>query len=374
MQRATPARPAGVETLFGRIATIVDRARGAVAQSVNQEMVLAYWHIGREIVEALQRGEGRADYGVRLIEGPSARLSARYGKGFSPQSLRNSRQFYVTYPTASPGGDSFEGRQSASPAIRSPLGSELALSLSPRLAWSHYRALMRVETTAAREFYESEAVACSWNKRELERQIATQSYERRLRRRTKPAIQSNRHAPPDEPLSPIDVLKDPYVLEFLDIPESPRLHESHLETAIIEKLQQFLLELGRGFTLAARQKRMPFDDEDFYVDLMFYNYLLRCFVLIELKAGTLTHQDIGQMDGYVRMFDAHAKPASDNPTIGLILCSSKNQAVARYSVLHESRHLFAAKYLTYLPSEDELQRELRRQRRLIEAQREDEAT
>ena len=231
---------------------------------------------------------------------------------------------------------------------------------------------MRVGTTAARDFYEREAVACGWNKVDLERQIATQFYERRLRRRSKRAIPSTEHATPDETLTPIDVLKDPYVLEFLDLPASSRLHESDLEAAIIERLQQFLLELGRGFTLAARQKRMHFDDEDFYVDLVFYNYLLRCFVLIDLKAGTLTHQDIGQMDGYVRMFDAHAKPASDNPTIGLILCSSKNQAVARYSVLRESRHLFAAKYLTYLPSENELQHELRRERRLIEARREGE--
>lgn len=168
-------------------------------------------------------------------------------------------------------------------------------------------------------------------------------------------------------LRPVDLLKDPYVLEFLDLPDAPRLHESTLETAILADLQGFLLELGKGFAFVARQKRRRLDDEDFYVDLVFYNYVLKCFVLIDLKVGKLTHQDIGQMDTYVRLFEAHARGEGDNPTIGLILCSKKNEAVARYSVLHESRQLFAARYLTYLPSEDELARELERERQLIEA-------
>jgi predicted nuclease of restriction endonuclease-like (RecB) superfamily len=369
VREVSPAIVLVTGTVFGRIATIVDQARVVVAQSVGQEMVLAYWHIGREIVEAMQGGEERADYGVQLIEALSVRLTARYGKGFSASNLRNFRQFYVTYSTAPPGSGSHRGSRSRPTAIRYP-GSELAPGVPPRLGWSHYRALMRVEKTAAREFYEREAVACGWSKLDLDRQIATQYYERRLKSRRKRALPLKRRPASCHALTPIDVLKDPYVLEFLALPESPHLHESDLDAAIIDKLQQFLLELGRGFSLASRQKHMRFGDEDFYVDLVFYNYLLRCFVLIDLKTGALTHQDIGQMDGYVRMFDARAKPPGDNPTIGLILCSSKNQAIARYSVLHESRHLFAAKYLTYLPSEDELQRELRRERSLLEARRE----
>lgn len=228
---------------------------------------------------------------------------------------------------------------------------------------------MRVEKPEARGFYEAEAINGGWSKLQLERQIATMFYERLLMSRNKGAMlkEARGQQRGAGAVSPLDVLKDPYVLEFLDLPDSPQLHESDLEAAIIEKLQRFLLELGRGFSLVGRQKRLRFDDEDFYVDLVFYNYLLRCFVLIDLKVGRLTHQDVGQMDSYVRMFDTHARTEGDNPAIGLILCSKKNEAVARYSVLHENRQLFAAKYVTYLPTEEELQRELERERRLVES-------
>jgi len=225
---------------------------------------------------------------------------------------------------------------------------------------------MSVERPDAREFYEAEAVACGWNKRQLERQIHSMFYERLLASPDKQRLLSQARSEKSDELKPIEVLKDPYILEFLNLPDDPNLHESELETAIIDNLQNFVLELGNGFSFVARQKRMRFDDEDFYIDLVFYNFILKCFVLIDLKIGKLTHQDIGQMDGYVRMFEEQSKVAGDNPTVGLILCSQKNEAIARYSVLSESEQLFASKYMLYLPAEEELRRELVRERRLIE--------
>ena len=249
----------------------------------------------------------------------------------------------------------------------SPSASQLPPDFHPNLSWSHYRALMRVAAPAARRFYETEAVQANWSRRDLERQISSLFYERLLASPDQAALlESARQSAPL--ITALDMLKAPYVLEFLTLPQAPQLHENQLEQAIIDKLQHFLLELGRGFSFVARQKQMRFDDKDFYVDLVFYNYLLKCFVLIDLKIGPLTHQDIGQMDGYVRLYEAHDKVEGDNPTIGLILCSEKNSAVARYSVLHESAQLFAAKYQFTLPSEEDLQREILRERALIENQ------
>lgn len=336
--------------LFDRVASIVDSAQSRVLRSVNQETVMAYWLVGREIVQELQGGKARAQYGKTLIIDLSERLTQRYGAGFSEANLKNFRQFHLAYPAKS-----------------HPLGSESLADFHPSLSWSHYRALMRVENAAAREFYETEAVQANWSRRDLERQIGSLFYERLLASTDKAAMLASARQGMS-PLHALDVLKDPYVLEFLDLPQVPQLHENQLEQAIIDKLQHFLLELGRGFSFVARQKRMRFDDKDFYVDLVFYNYLIKCFVLIDLKIGELTHQDIGQMDGYVRMYEAHSKVDGDNPTIGLILCSEKNAAVARYSVLSESQQLFAAKYQFTLPSEDDLQREVQRERALIENQ------
>jgi predicted nuclease of restriction endonuclease-like (RecB) superfamily len=372
------------DELFNRVVSILEAARGRIARAVNTETVTAYWLIGREIVDALQGGDPRAPYGARVIEDLSRRLTERYGKGFSSTNLWYFRQFFLAYASRRPvgeiphptGGEStrrriphlsggeFVGRKKSHAR-----GSRLVAStggFDPALSWSHYRALMRVEKPEARNFYEQEAVACRWTKAQLERQIETLHYQRLLMSRDKKRmLEEARKA--DAPLRPVDALKDPYVLEFLDLPDVPALHESKLEEAIIANLQSFLLELGKGFSFVTRQKRMRLEDEDFYVDLVFYNYLLKCFVLIDLKVGKLTHQDIGQMDTYVRMFEAHEKLPGDNPTIGLILCSTKNEAVAKYSVLQESRQLFAARYLTYLPTEEELQRELERERRLIDA-------
>jgi predicted nuclease of restriction endonuclease-like (RecB) superfamily len=231
--------------------------------------------------------------------------------------------------------------------------------------------LLRVESPQAREWYMHEAAEQNWSSRQLDRQISVLYYDRLLASRDTLSVRKEASQKLAS-VEPEQFIRDPYVLEFLDLKDYPALRESVVEQAIIDNMQAFLLELGRGFSFVARQKRMRFEDEDFYVDLVFYNFLLKCFVLIDLKIGKLTHQDIGQMDGYVRMFEAHAKVEGDNPTIGLILCSKKNEAVAKYSVLKESKHLFAARYMDFLPTEDELQNELKRERRLIDARQAEE--
>lgn len=370
--------------LFDRIVNILEQARSNVVRSVNSNTVFAYWLIGREIVQEIQEGKQRAEYGKRIIEDLSSRLTKRFGRGFSVPNLRNFRQFYVMFQERKPDIHYPSGSKLAPGPKRYPLGSELDIlekgtakkgisfkGFHPNLSWSHCRALMRVEDKKARNFYEIETIASGWSKRQLERQIHSLFYERLLVSKDKQKMLLESRAEGDGSLTPLDVLKDPYVLEFLDLPDSVKIHESDLEQAVIDKLQHFLLELGKGFSFVARQKRMRFGDEDFYVDLVFYNFILKCFVLIDLKIGKLTHQDIGQIDGYVRMYEEYGKVEGDNPTIGLILCSEKNEAVARYSVLNDSKQLFASKYMLYLPTEEDLERELERERRLIEARKSD---
>ncbi|MEI8038615.1 MAG: PDDEXK nuclease domain-containing protein [Verrucomicrobiota bacterium] len=363
-----------MQSLFDRVAAILDESRASVVRAVNSRMVLAYWLIGREIVLAIQGGESRAKYGHAILGSLSLRLTQRYGDGFSEPSLRAYRQFFQTYPDRPIRIRSTAG--STLPAtICSPLGSELTHQASPlaavddfplespflaNLSWSHYRLIMRVETAEAREFYETEAATAGWTKRELERQIHSFYYQRLLSSKDRSGmILEQRQA--TSKFDPTSILKSSTVLEFLGIPASQRLHESELEQAIMDNLQTFLLELGRGFSFVARQKRLVFEDDEFYVDLVFYNFILKCFVLIDLKIGKLTHQDVGQMDSYVRLYEDLYKVEGDNPTIGLILCSEKNETIARYSVLKESQQLFATKYRLYLPTEAELATELKRE-------------
>lgn len=369
--------------LFDRVVSILEQARKNVVRSVNSNMVIAHWLIGREIVEELQAGDERAEYGKRILAQLSEQLIAKIGTGFSVPNLRNFRQFYSIYPDRSihyPSGSELqddpkhypEGSESHVPAKRRPAGDSFKRGFHPQLSWSHYRALMRVSHPEVRDFYEQEAAECGWTKSQLERQIHTSYYERILRTKGKEGLlPANRERLPGNAVSSVQMLKSPYVLEFLDLPDSPALHESELEQAIISNLQLFLLELGKGFSFVARQKHIRFDDDDFYVDLVFYNFVLKCFVLIDLKIGKLTHADVGQMDGYVRLFEDRFKVKGDNPTIGLILCSDKGEAVARYSVLKESKQIFASKYLKFLPSEEELRKEIEKERKLIEAVLED---
>lgn len=375
---ASSRPPADLGQLVERIVTILDDARARVVRSVNSEMLLAYWQLGREIVEHVQRGATRAEYGEELLAVLSAQLTERFGRGYSVTNLRYFRLFYQGYADREPRirhqardesravppkhhkpGDVFEVLERSVARGGAPEG------FSDRLSWSHYRALTKVEHAGARAFYEIEAEQEGWSVPHLERQIHTQLFGRLLKSRDKAGVLDL--ASRGQVLErPIDVIKQPYVLDFLDLRESPKLRESELESAILEKLQHFLLELGKGFAFVARQKRLSFDDEYLYVDLVFYNVVLKCHLLIDLKLGKLTHQDVGQMDSYVRLFDAEGRTSGDGPTIGLILCAEKNEAVARYSVLHENEQLFAARYLTYLPSVEQLERELARERRLLE--------
>jgi len=372
--------PPATGDLFARVASILEQARSNVVRSVNSNMVLAYWLIGREIVLELQGGEERAEYGRQIVENLSVRLMERYGKGFSTTNLWYFRQFYQAYAERlkilHPAGGELGGTTKLSPAGREltftakshPLGDESRLGFSPHLSWSHYRALMRVENADARLFYEQEAIECGWSKAQLERQIQSSYYQRIIANRGKSGLAAAaRDRLPGESVPAENVLKSPYVLEFLGLPDAWELHESTLEQAIIDNLQLFLLELGKGFSFVARQKHIRFDDDDFYVDLVFYNFMIKCFLLIDLKIGKLTHRDVGQMDGYVRLFEDRFKVPGDNPTIGLILCSDKSEAVARYSVLSEGRQIFASKYLQFLPSEQELMREIEKERKQIEA-------
>ncbi len=360
--------------LFDRVVAILEQARKNVVFSINHNTVLAYWLIGREIVEEIQSGEQRAEYGKKVIEELSQRLTARYGKGFSPTTLWNYRQFYQTF------ADRLEilppvGRELEPQQILSPMGRELDAdkqpqnilsAFSPRLSWSHYRALMRVNNIPARDFYEKEASESGWDKRALERQIHSQYYERMLKSQNPDKMLESGRREIATTHNIIDTLKNPYVLEFLGLPELPVLQESELESAIISQLQAFLMELGKGFAFVGRQKRLQFEDKDLYVDLVFYNCILKCYLLIDLKISELTYKDVGQMDGYVRMFDDLYTTEGDNPTIGLILCAEKNEAVAKYSVLNDRKQIFASKYMFYLPTEEELATEIMRERRLIE--------
>ena len=314
-------------------------SRNQAYTAVNSAMVQAYWQIGRIIVEHEQNGSLRAEYGKAVLQGLSERLTEEFGKGFDTRNLRNMRSFYLAFP------------------IRNALRTELT--------WTHYRALLRVENEDARNWYIEECIRSGWSSRQLERQISTLYYDRLLVSRDKtPVI-----AEADEltkPLAAENFIKDPYVLDFLDLKDYPALRESDLEQALIDKLQEFLLELGRGFCFVARQKLMRFEDEDFYLDLVFYHSILKCHVLIDLKIGKLTHGDVGQMDSYIRMFDALYKSDDDNPTIGIILCSQKNEAIVKYSVLNDAKQVFASKYQLTLPSAEELQREIEEERRRIE--------
>jgi len=331
--------PANVE-LYDRIHELVVNARDQLRQTVNTAMVQTYWDIGRMIVEEEQAGESRAAYGQQQLSALSRRLTDGLGKGFGVSNLKNMRQFYRLFPNRH--------------AVRS------------ELSWTHYRTLMRVESTKAREWYVQEAINENWSSRALERQIGTLYYERLLSSKERVPVEAEAKANTDSLLlNPKDYLRDPYVLDFLNLPAASVL-ESELEQALIDNLQEFLLELGKGFAFVERQQRISTADGDFYIDLVFYNYHLKCFLLIDLKMHKLSHQDVGQMDMYVRMYEEKKRRQDDNPTIGLILCSQGNETVAKYSVLNDSKQLFSSKYVTELPSEDELRDELNRERKLIQ--------
>ncbi|MBN2782953.1 MAG: DUF1016 family protein [Campylobacterales bacterium] len=321
--------------LIKELKILIQTSKNSVLQAVNTTMVQTYWQIGKTIVDDEQKGEARAEYGKGQLKQISDELTKEFGKGFDTRNLRNMRQFYLA----------FQNWQ----------------SVNANLSWTHYVRLMRIENLHAREWYIKETIANNWSVRALDRQISKLYYERLLSSKEKTAVEAEAQQKTKELNVDVkDYIRDPYVLDFLNLPSSAL--ESNIEQALIDNLQHFLLELGRGFAFVSRQQRLSVEEQDFYIDLVFYNFKLKCFLLIDLKLGKLTHQDVGQMDTYVRVYDQHHKSEDDNPTIGLILCSEHSQAVAKYSVLNESKQLFASKYMPFLPSEDELQKELQRER------------
>ncbi|MDP0587764.1 MAG: PDDEXK nuclease domain-containing protein [Candidatus Endonucleobacter bathymodioli] len=321
------------------IKNLLVASREQLQRSVNSVMVQTYWNIGRIIVEDEQKGENRAEYGTRQLEQISQSLSKEFGKGFEVRNIRNMRQFYLVFP--------------------------IWHSVNAKLSWTHYKRLIRIENDEARDWYIKESVANNWSVRALDRQVSKLYYERLLSSNARTLVEQEAKEKTDVlQIDPKDILRDPYILDFLNLPYRSSL-ETDVEQALMDNLQKFLLELGRGFAFVSRQQRLSVEEQDFYIDLVFYNFKLKCFLLIDLKLGKLTHQDVGQMDTYVRIYDKFHKEENDNPTIGLILCSEDSQAVAKYSVLSESKQLFSSKYLPFLPTEEELQRELLRERRLL---------
>lgn len=312
------------------ISNILHAARKYVASSVNTAMVQAYWLIGKRIVMQEQNGNDRAEYGKQIIENISVALTNEFGKGFGKSNLWSFKQFYLTFP--------------------------ILHSLRGELSWTHYRLLIRVEEEKARTFYLNEAAENGWSSRQLERQINSFYYQRLLASHNKDVVKHEEEKHNVE-ISPSKLLKDPYVLEFLDIKENSDYLEADLEKALINKLQDFLLELGKGFAFVARQQRITTEvGKHYYVDLVLYNYILKCFVLIDLKTGVLTPQDVGQMDMYVRLYEKQKRTETDNPTIGIILCSQNDKTVVEYSMLSDSKRLFSSQYKLYMPTDEELKR------------------
>ena len=318
------------------IKELISSARQVTCSAVNTIMVQAYWLVGKRIVLEEQDGEARAAYGENILKNLSKELTAEFGNGFSYANLRNMRQFYLTYAN-----------------------DEICYTLCSKLSWSHNRLIMRVADKNEREYYLKEAISQGWSVRQTEREIQTFSYQRSLSAKVQAVETSN---------SSLDVkrfIKDPYVLEFVGLPSMDIPSEKKLEKALVSHMKEFLLELGKGFSFVKEQYRISTETSHFYIDLVFYNYILKCFVLIDLKTEKLTHRDVGQMDMYIRMFDDLKRGADDNPTIGILMCSEKDETIVKYSVLNGSEQIFASKYLPYLPTEEELRKELEERNRIL---------
>ena len=350
--------------LAERIERLITEARKRTVAAVNTAMVYTYYEIGRMIVEDEQEGNYRAEYGKTVLKALSIRLGDKFGKGFSVDNLENMRKFYLVYSKSETlsriSEDKLQISEKPSRKLSTPLtisqkGQTPSDQLHFTLSWSHYLKLMRIENPDERRFYEIEASENNWSLRELQRQFDSSLYERLALSRDKEGVKSL--AQKGQMVEkPEDMIKDPYVLEFIGLPELPQYSESELEQRLIDHLQTFLLELGKGFTFVGRQVRFTFDEQHFRVDLVFYNRLLRAFVLIDLKRGTLKHQDLGQMQMYVNYYDRFVKTEDENPTIGILLCTDKSDAMVEITLPKDNSQIFASKYQTYLPSKEELQR------------------
>lgn len=325
------------------IKAILAQARQKTYQAINSAMVEAYWNIGRKIVEEEQNGKERAGYGKEVIKSISKELTQAFGRGFSERNIRGFRQFYLNFQEI-----------------------EIWQTLSAKLSWSHFQLIMRVSNPEAQQYYLTEAAQQGWSVRTLDRNISTLYYQRLLSSQAKEVVENEMIEKANKKdKNPFDFIKNPAVLEFLNLPTHYSYTEAELEKALIDNLQKFILELGKGFAFVTRQEHIKTETSDFYIDLVFYNYYLKCFVIVELKTNKITHQDIGQLDMYVRMYDDLKKPKEDNPTIGILLCTETDKTIAKYSVLAENKKLFANKYVDYLPTEEELVNEIEKQKLLL---------
>ena len=336
-----------ISSLCRRVIGHIDQARQYVQRTIDTEMVKAYWLIGQEIVQEEQFGKKHSEYGKSVLKNISERLQKQYKRGFGVDTLEQARRFYIIY----------QGVTKSDALSRK---SNLLPNLSPNLSWTHYRALIRVKRPEARQFYEIEAEKNHWSSRELERQIGSLLFDRLAKSKDKEGLMKLVHKG-QEISDPEDAIKDPMVLEFLGLPESHQLTESKLEISLINNLQNFLLELGKGFAFVARQKRLTFDSNHFYADLVFYHVILKCYVIVNLKTHPLTHADLGQILLYVNYFDKEIKMENDNPTIGLVLCTQKSDAMVKYMLDEKANKIFASTYQFHLPSEKELEKEIKRE-------------
>ena len=328
---------------INEIKKILKNARQKAYTAVNSAMVEAYWEIGRRIVEEEQNGKERAEYGKEILQNLSKELTEEFGKGYSYRTLREIRQFYLMF-------SDFEKWR----------------TVSAKLTWSHFQKVLRVSDEKARIFSLTEAAENMWSVRTLDRNISTLYYNRIVASIDKKIVE-NEMKEKTKKLQAEEFIKNPVVLEFLDLPTNMSYTENELEKALTDDIQKFMMELGKGFAFVERQQHIRTENSDFYIDLVFYNYILKCFVIVELKTEKLTHQDIGQLDMYVRMYDDLKKQENDNPTIGLLLCTETDRTIIKYSVLNDNKNLFASKYVNYLPSEEELINEIERQKTLFES-------
>lgn len=347
------------ENITADACDIIDSAQRFAYRTVNTALTIRNWLLGKRISEEILKGADRAEYGMEVIKRLSKDLETKYGKGFSRRTLYKCQQFYRYFPEVVPSLIA----QSNDGSIVPPLTAQL-------LSWTHYDKLLQVNDEAARNWYAKEALEQTWSARTLQRNISSQYYYRILKSQDKKAVKAEMRENTSIYEDKLEFIKNPVIAEFLGMSKDISYLESDLEQCIIDNLQKFLMELGKGYAFVARQQHIHTEKEDYYIDLVFYNYILKCFVLIDLKTKKITHQDVGQMDMYIRMYDDLKKTADDNPTLGIVLCSDTDEDIAKYSVLHDNDQLFASKYKLYLPSEEELKAEIETQKEMFYLQRE----
>lgn len=352
---------------------IVRAARSMAYAAIDYAQIQANWLIGQRVVEQMQKGKERAEYGAHIIKIASVALTEEFGSGYSETNIRNFRAFYLTFSNLqiqqTPSAESQTSIQQTLSTKLENANTQIGQTLPARLSWSHYERLMRVESETARNWYMHEASEQMWSVRTLNRNINTQYYERLLMSQVKePVVQEMKEKTAEFQHDKLEFIKNPTVLEFLGLPNHKSYQEKDLEQAILNNLSDFLMEMGKGFAFVARQQLIRTEEEDYYIDLVFYNYLLKAFVLVDLKVGKISHQDVGQMDMYVRMYDELKRNEGDNPTIGILLCAQTDKDIARYSILKGNEQIFASKYKLLLPSEEELAKEISKQKEIFQLQ------